>query len=64
MPVIFVLLPLDEGKISRRSGRWQIEFERIEETLAEADKNYHILKKKKKVGRPQNPKRKRGKPKR
>ena len=49
-------------KYTKKYG--ESEFERIEETLAEADKNYHILKKKKKVGRPQNPKRKRGKPKR
>ena len=40
------------------------EFERIETKLTEADKNYHTLKKKKKLGRRPSPKRKRGKPKR
>ena len=40
------------------------EFERIETKLTDADKNYHTLKKKKKLGRRPNTKRKRGKPKR
>ena len=35
------------------------EFERIETKLTDADKNYHTLKKKKKLGRRPNPKRKR-----
>ena len=40
------------------------ELEQILSGLEKADKNYHTLKKKKKLGRRPNPKRKRGKPKR
>ncbi len=38
------------------------EFQKVENELFEADKNYHTLKKKKKVGRPRI-KKKRGRPK-